>query len=365
MQLKTVSGATVFSAEVITGMNDIEVVKTEEGYFATKKNKIVGQIYGNVVIVDGEEVKLSELVPSVDMAELLAKNPIDLTKDELILVTHHLKGIAADKLNLPPAPEKTAKTEKADKKAAKAEAAAPAAPKAEEAGDAAEKVYTAAELEKLGAKDLWKQVIQPIADKLEGITSRSKKDEMIEAYLKFTGQAEEAAEEEQEEAPKAKGKGKAKPAPAEEEEDDEEEEEDEESDDDSDEDSDDEEEEDEDSDDEDEEEEDDEDSDSDDEDDEDEEEDEEDDEDEESDDDDSDDDDSDEEDDEEEDEDEDEEDELPVIKKPADIDDIDSREVLQALIRKHGVKLPKGEKLSVAKVKQLIKDQLFAKKGKK
>lgn len=349
MQLKTQSGVSLFSCEVIATVSEAELHLIDGKYFASKKGKMIGQVYGTLVSYgEDDEVKLADLIPSVDMDELLAKNPIELSKEELILVTEHLKALTNAKTGVPA--EKPAKADKAEGKKEKAKVAA--TPSETNGAE-----YTIAQLEAMGAKELWKNVIQPIADQLEGITSRSKKDEMIAAYAKLFG-LEVAAE-----APaKEEKKGKGKPAPAPVEEEDEDEDSEDEDSEDEDEDSEDEDSDDDDSDDEDEDSEDeDSDDDDDDSDDEDEDsEDEDDDSDDDSDDDDSDDDDDDS-DDEDEDEDEEEEDELT----PEAIDAITEKEKLQAIIKKHGVVLPKGEKLNVIQVKGLIKNHLFGKKGKK
>ncbi|WP_422661616.1 hypothetical protein ACK8P5_26195 (plasmid) [Paenibacillus sp. EC2-1] len=355
MLLKSKSGVTTFSADVVTSYSDVEIHSIEGKIYAVKKGKTIGPVFGNFVSDESGEIKVSDLVPSVDYAALLAKNPAEMDKEELILLAEHLKNLAAGKLGTDaPAVKEETKSTKADKVAQAPVSAA----KAE---------YTIEQLEAMGAKDLWKNVIQAIVDELPGITSRSKKHEMIEAYALYAGLGAESEEEDEEDDIVDNDSSQTPDPETDEEEDDEEEDdedEDEDEDEDSEEDEDEDSEEDEDEDDSDEEDEDEDDSDEDEDSEEDEEEDDDSEEDEEEEDDSEDDEDEDsDEDEEEDDEDEDSEDEDDEEEDdeltPEYLDNLNDKNELQAIIKQYGVKIPKGQKLNVQTVKKIIKKHIF------
>jgi hypothetical protein len=340
MKMKTEKGTTTFTALVAIEKKNVTVEKREGRFYALENGEYLGEIVGDHVMGTegknkGVKIALEDLIPSIDGADLVGKDPADMTKEELIAYAEYLQNQAGVK---PVAADK-----KAEKKAEKVEAT-----------------------EEITLETLKAMKIKPLIEKakelgIEGITSRSKKDDVIAAIAEKLGLTESDEEEdEEEEMPKAKGKKSSskKPVEEDEEEDDEDEDdEDEEESDDEEDDSDeedesdeddeedeeeDDEEEDEDSDDDDEEEEDDdEDEEDDDEDDEDEEEEEEDDE-------------NDEDDDEEEDEDDD-EDELT----PEDIDAIKTKEEIMPIIKQYKIKLPKNQKLKLSEVKKIVKKAIF------
>lgn len=338
MKLKTQSGATEFSGLVLVSKEGFSVEKVGNAYIAVDaKGKEIGTVDPETTLVfgddEGEEILVKDLIPAISGADLVGKNPNDLSKEELVILTMYLQEQAGAKVaNI--ADKKAGKATKTDKKAEKKEEAA-------SAGD--RKTYTREELEAMGAKDLWKEVIQPIADQLEGITSRSKKDEMIAAYLKFIGAEEEAPAPAKEEK-KAEKKGKKAPEPVEEEddEDDEEEEDEEDTDDEEDEDEDDS-------------------DDSDDDEDEDDDEEEDDDEDSSDEDDESDDDEDEDDEDDDEDEEEDDEDEDDVYTEE-DIDELEDAKEIKLIMKKHGLKLPEDVKPTLKNIRAFLKKKLVGKK---
>jgi hypothetical protein len=361
MQFQTKDGFSVFNGIVAVAKEGFSVVKKGDLFVAVdKKGKELGEIIGETVVGNsdfkhtdaGKKFKLTALVPAIDPAKLIGKDPTTLSKDELVVLTTYLQELAAGKLNV--SDKKEAKKEAT--KAAEEKTGKKLKQKTAAKVELPDGISTYEDLAALGAKDLWKKIVQPIAEQLEGITSRSKKDDMLEAAAKFfnltpTESDEEEDELEEDELPT--GMADSDEEDDEEEDYDEEEEEDEDDEDEDDSEEDDEDSEDEESDDdeddeesEDEEEEEDEDEEEDDEDEEEDEEDEDDDEEDEED--------EDEDDEDDEDEDDEEEDEL----KPADIDAMESKEEIMAVIRKYKIELPK-KKLSVGKVKAFIKQELF------
>lgn len=319
MKLQTKAGVALFSGLVLVQKEGFSVVKQDGGYLAVDaKGKTIGEIDPKATLVDDadNEVSLKDLVPAINGADLVGKDPNTLSKEELVVLTQYLQELAGGKV---------AKSDKAEKKSEKVEKKAEAK---EPAGE--EKTYTREELKAMGAKKLWKDVIQPIVDKLEGITSRSKMDEMIDAYLKFVGAEEEAPAPVKEEK-KAGKKAKKEEQVVEEEddEDDEEDEDEEESDEDEDDESD--------------------------ESDEDEDEDEEDDEDSE------DDSDEDEDDDDEDDEDDEDDDEDEDVWTEEDIDELEDSKEIKLIIKKNGLKLPEDVKPTLKNIRAFLKKKLVGK----
>jgi hypothetical protein len=324
MKLQTKSGASLFNGLVQKAVEGFSVAKDNGQFVAIseKSGNPIGVIVGETVTVDGKKVKLDSLVPSINPADLVGKDPTTLSKEELIILTEYLQGLAGSKAKVSDSKDATEKTEKAAKKKAKKAKPEPEVEVEEEETEEAEKaelpdgIESIEDLDGLKAKELW-AIAKPL--EIEGITSRSKKDALVEALAEYFDLEEEEDEEiESDELPEDMQDDEEE---YDEEESDDEDEDEEDEDEDEEEDEDDEEEED----------------------DEDESDEEEDDEDEDE-----------EEEDEDYDDDEEEDDELT----PEDIDNMETKEEIMAVIKQHKIKLPK-KKLSVMKVKKFIKDALF------
>lgn len=316
-KLQTKSGVALFTAMVqVAG---VELAKEGAKVVAFLNGEKLGTVQGETVVADGKKLKIESLASAIDPAALVGKDPTTLTQEELIALTTYLQGLAAGKLNVSDKKEAKGKAEKAAEKKTGKKVEAPVEEEEEtEEAELPEGVESIEDLEKMGAKDLWK-LAKPL--NLEGINSRTKKDDLVEALAEHFGL--EADEEEEDEDIEEDALPESMTDEDEEEYDeDEEDEDDEEEDEDESDDEEDEEEDEDESDEEDDEEEED---------------------------------DEDEEDEEEDDEDEeDEDDELT----PEDIDAMETKEEIMAVIKKHGIKLPK-KKLSVLKVKRFIKEALF------
>ena len=311
-QLQTKSGEKVF--EVLIRVAKAGIVKKDKNFIAIVNGE---EMPGIVAKVEGH--KLAELVPMIDPAALVGKDPTTLTQEELIALTTYLQELAAGKV---------VKEEVAEEKPAKKKKAKPAPVEEEEdeeeeddfedvEGDDEEEedeeekvappkgVKNYDQLRKLGTKKLW-----AIAKELnlDGINSRSKLDELSAALAEYFGFDLPGDEEEEDDAEIVNDS--VEDVEDGEEEYDEEEDEEDESDEDEDE--------------------------------EDEDEDESDDE---------------EEDDEEEDDEEDEDDEDALTEE--DIDNLKTKQEIQAVMKKHGIKPPTGGKITIGKVKAHIKAQLF------
>lgn len=325
-KLQTKSGLSLFTAMVT--VSNIELQREGDKVAAFLNGQLIGVVEGETVVADGKKLKLASLKPSINAASLIGKDPTTLSHEELVALTLHLQQLATDKVGDAPVAEEAPK---ASKKKATAEAETKAKPKAKavvEKAELPEGLETYEDLAELGSKELWKDVVKGIVSELEGITSRSKKDEMLEAAAKYFGLTPADEEEEDEEEDDLPGSFDSEDDDEDEDED-EDELEDEEDDEDEDE-EDEDEEDDEDSDDEDE-----------DEDDEDEEEDE------------------DDEDYDEEDEDEDDEDDEAVT--PKDVDALfkaGNKKAILDFCKLHEISIPK-KKLSADKVKQIIMEALF------
>lgn len=348
-QLKTKSGASIFAGVVAVAKEAFHIVKKGDKFIATTKaGEEIGEIIGETVKISekskhtgaGKTVKLANLQGGIDVQSLLGKDPTKLSAEELTALTAYLQELAAGKVA--PAQEEEEAEEKPAKKKKKAEPVEEVEDEEEdefedvegdddeeeeedeEKVEAPEGVTNYDELRKLGTKKLW-AIAKPLA--LEGINSRSKLDELAEALAEYFGFALPGDEEEEEDADIENDS--IEDVEDGEEEYDEEEDEDDEEEEDEDE-SDDEDEEDEDEDESDDEEEDDEEED-----------------------------DEDEYDDDEEDEEDEEDDDIGIT--PEDVDAMKTKQEIQALMKKHGIKPPTGGKITIGKVKAHIKEQLFGK----
>lgn len=328
MNLKTTQGHTIFTGMVAIAAKGFTIDLVDGEYIAVdKKGKQLGTIVGDTVTGDpsfkhtdaGKEFKLADLKPAIDPASLIGKDPTTLSKEELVVLTSYLQGLAGAKAAVDDADDAKASTkEKASEKAGKGKKKAKAKEEVveetvEEDEDEEEVtielpdgVETAEDLKKLGVKELY-AIIKPAG--LEGITSRTKKGELIAAIVEFFEIGEDDEDEEE-----LEGELGEEVTDSDDEESDDDSEEDEEEYDD----------------------------------------DEEEDEEEEEDDDDEEEEDEDEEEFEEDEEDDEDEEELT----PEDIDNLSSKEEIMEVIREYDIKLP-GKKLSVRKVKEFIKEALF------
>lgn len=322
--LQSKSGLSLFTALVTVA--GVELQKQGNVIVAFLNGEKLGTVDAETVVADGKKLKVASLKPAIDVTALVGKDPTTLTHEELVQLTLHLQSLASAKVgeNAPVAKSQAkAKDEATEKEVVKVEKKTKKTVVVEKS-ELPEGFETYEDLAELGSKELWKDIVKGIASELEGISSRSKKDEMLEAAAKYFGLTPAEEEEEDEEEEEADALPESM--------DDEDEEEDEDDDlEDEDEDEDDEDEEDEDSD-----------------------------EDDEDEDDDSDEDDDEDEDDEEYDEeDEDEEDEDEVTEKDVDaLFKAGNKAAIVEFCRTHGISIPK-KKLSADKVKQIIKEALF------
>lgn len=190
MKLQTKSGIEVFEGKVLVNAKDFTLVKEDDKVYAEKNGKRLG--LAHTVLADGKKIAVENLVPSIDPADLVGKDPTTLSKDELVVLTQYLQNLTAGKLNVSDKKEAKKKAEKAvEEKTGK---------KVEEEEEAAlpEGIESIADLEDMGAKELWKEIVKPIADQLDGINSRSKKDEMIAAIAEFYDLEDTEADEDDE-----------------------------------------------------------------------------------------------------------------------------------------------------------------------
>lgn len=319
--LQTKAGLTVFKAQVV--VDGVELVKEGDKVKAVLNGEVIGSVVGETVVADGKKIKIESLKSAINPADLVGKDPLTLSNEELTALTEYLKDIAAGKITAAPAVEEKPAAKK-DKPAGKKPTKKPAAVEVDEEEEdedeevsLPEGVETYEDLEGKSTKELW-AIAKPL--NLEGVNSRSKKNELVAAIAEFFDLEAPVEEEDEDDIEE----DELEEVLDEEEEDfDDDEEEDEEEDLDEDEDDEDYDEEDEDEEEEEEDDEDDEDYD---------------------------------EDEEEEDE---EDDDLDVTEK--DIDELfkaDNKEAIVAFCRKHGVTIPK-RKLTKQKLKQIIKDQIF------
>lgn len=172
-KLQTKSGKTLFNATV--EVSGVELFKQEKDIIAVLEGVKIGKVTGTTVttyVADNlkektEKVKLTELIPNINPQDLIGKDPNTLSKEELIVLTQYLQDIAAGKV-----------TQTKEKSVKKEEKTKPKLPKG---------INSYEDLAKLSQKDLWTKVVKPVVSELEGITSRSKKDEMLEAIAKYYG----------------------------------------------------------------------------------------------------------------------------------------------------------------------------------
>lgn len=198
-KLQTKSGLSLFTAMVT--VSNIELQREGDKVAAFLNGQLIGVVEGETVVADGKKLKLASLKPSINAASLIGKDPTTLSHEELVALTLHLQQLATDKVGDAPVAEEAPK---ASKKKATAEAETKAKPKAKavvEKAELPEGLETYEDLAELGSKELWKDVVKGIVSELEGITSRSKKDEMLEAAAKYFGltPADEEEEDEEEE----------------------------------------------------------------------------------------------------------------------------------------------------------------------
>lgn len=326
--LKTKKGTESF--KVLVEIEEAQIAKQDDAFVAVYDGT---QIPGVVIkaFVGKKEVALDSLVGDIDPTTLIGKDPSKMTVDEIAALQAYLADLAKGNAGV----KDTEETKKEVKKSAEKKTGKKA-PKEEPAEDTPaelpEGITSIEDLKGMSAKDLWKDVVKPLADELDGINSRSKKDDMIEALAAYFNLEDEEAEEEDVETEEDENEAEYEEDDAEDDdeyEDDEDEDEEEEEDSDEDEDE--------------------------------EEDDSEDDEDEEEDEEESDDDDDDEDEDEdaEWDDEEDDEDEDEVTEE--DVDNLFKAGNKAAIIKfckEHGISLPK-KKLSAPKVKAIIKEALF------
>lgn len=177
--------------------------------------KILGPVIGNTVTVttDGKakDVKLTALVGGIDPQALVGKDFADMTPEEQIVYVRYLESLSAAKLGVKAevAVEQQEAPVEETKKAAKATKVTKAAPVEEptdEEDDEEEEEdgeeYTR---ESLKGKDI-KQLRKIAKDlELEGVNSRTPKNDLIEAILEAQDDEEDDEEEEDENpAPKSK-----------------------------------------------------------------------------------------------------------------------------------------------------------------
>lgn len=230
-QLKTAKGTKVFTAVIET--QGVTLHKVDGKVLAKLDGVTIGEVRVGQVLANGKEVKVSALVPEIDVKSLVGKDPLSLTHEELVALTIYLQSQSG----AAPAVEADEEDEVVEEKPAKSKdkakkkpAPAPVAEEDEDEEDEEDafelpaKYNTYEKVAALGVKAMWAEIGKHIAAEA-GIKARTPKDEMLEAIAEYFEL--EPAEEEEAPKAKAKAKSKSKPAPDVEEEDDEEDEEDE------------------------------------------------------------------------------------------------------------------------------------------
>lgn len=183
-QLKTVKGIKLFTATLLP-LAGVELHDQDGVIVAVKQGVTIGEVESAQTYADpktkakSSPVKLDALIPDIDGAALVGKDPTTLTQQELIALATYLQSLTPAAAGNKATPNDDEPKQKATSSRKQDEDE-----DEDDAFELPEGLETYEAIAALGVKEMWSQIGKHIATEA-GIKARTPKEDMLEAIAEF------------------------------------------------------------------------------------------------------------------------------------------------------------------------------------